>query len=89
MNTRQDDRSLHEGDGLSGSAVELRNRRAQLVLHGSLIIVVAANVEPPLVMLGGRLTARLHNSPIIAAWFDRTLGPLLIALAARLAWHER
>ncbi len=62
---------------------------AQLLLHGALIIVVAAVIEPPLVMLGGRLTTRLRESPRIAAWLDRALGTLLIGLAARLAYLER
>jgi len=62
---------------------------AQLLLHGTLIIVVAAVIEPPLVMLGGRLTARLRESPRVAVWLDRALGTLLIGLAARLAYLER
>ena len=62
---------------------------AQLLLHGTLIIVVAAVIEPPLVMLGGRLTTRLRDSPKIAVWLDRTLGALLIGLAARLVYLER
>ena len=62
---------------------------AQLFLHGTLIIVVAAVIEPPLVMLGGRLTAKLRDSPRVAVWLDRTLGTLLIGLAARLAYLER
>ena len=62
---------------------------AQLLLHGTLIIVVAAVIEPPLVLLGGRLTARLRESPRITVWLDRALGTLLIGLAARLAYIER
>jgi len=62
---------------------------SQLLLHGTLIIVVAAAIEPPLVMLGGHLTTKLRESPRIAVWLDRTLGTLLIGLAARLAYIER
>ncbi len=58
---------------------------AQLLLHGVLIIVVAAAIEPPLVLLGSTLTTRLRSSPDLAKALDRTLGALLIALAARLA----
>ncbi len=62
---------------------------AQLLLHGTLIIVVAAFVEPPLIFLGGRITDGLRRNPRIAAWLDRTLGALLIGLAVRLATIER
>lgn len=62
---------------------------AQLLLHGTLIIVVAAVVEPPLVFLGGRLTTKLRESRNVAKWLDRTLGALLIGLAARLAYVDK
>lgn len=62
---------------------------AQLFLHGSLIIVVAAFIEPPLVILGDRLTHRLSDNPRIALWLDRGLGSLFIALGIRLALSER
>lgn len=61
----------------------------QLLLHGVLIIVVAAVIEPPLVLIGGRLTERLRNSPKTAKWLDRALGALLIALAGRLLMLHR
>lgn len=61
----------------------------QLLAHGVLIIVVAAVVEPPLVLLGDRLTRRLRESRRLALWLDRTLGSLLIALGVRLALSER
>jgi len=62
---------------------------AQLFLHGSLIIVVAAFIEPPLVLLGARLTRYLSNNSQVAAWFDRGLGALFIGLGARLAFSEQ
>jgi len=62
---------------------------AQLFLHGSLIIVVAAFIEPPLVILGAKLTGYLGQNPQIAAWMDRSLGTLFIALGVRLALSER
>ncbi|MFD0916559.1 LysE family translocator [Pseudahrensia aquimaris] len=62
---------------------------SQLLLHGVLIIAVAAVIEPPLVMVGGRFTERLRNSPQIAKWLDRALGALLIALAGRLMTLQR
>lgn len=61
----------------------------QLLVHGSLVIVVAALIEPPLVLLGARITGTLRASPAFARWLDRALGTLLIGLAARLAVIER
>lgn len=61
----------------------------QLLLHGILIIVVAAIVEPPLVLLGDRITRKLRSSNRLALWLDRTLGALFIGLAARLAFVQR
>ncbi len=62
---------------------------AQLFLHGSLIIVVAALIEPPLVILGARLTKYLNNNSHVATWMDRGLGALFIGLGVRLALSER
>ncbi len=62
---------------------------AQLFLHGFLIIVVAAFIEPPLVILGARLTGYLSRNPYVAAWMDRGLGALFIGLGIRLALSER
>ena len=62
---------------------------AQLFLHGSLIIMVAAFIEPPLVLLGAKLTHRLKENPHIAMWLDRGLGSLFIVLGVRLAFSER
>lgn len=58
---------------------------AQLMLHGTLIIAVAALIEPPLVLLGDRLTARLRTDRRLARWLDRMLGAMLIGLGAKLA----
>ncbi len=62
---------------------------AQLFLHGSLIIVVAAAIEPPLVILGDRLTTALRNNKRFGMWLDRSLGAIFIALGVRLALEER
>ncbi len=62
---------------------------AQLFLHGFMIIVVAGFIEPPLVLLGEKLTTRLRNSPSIGLWMDRTLGGIFVALGIRLALEER
>ncbi|MFD1624050.1 LysE family translocator [Azospirillum griseum] len=62
---------------------------AQILLHGVLVIAVAVVVEPPLVLLGDRITARLRGNQRLAQWLDRTLGALLIGLGLRLAVTER
>ncbi len=62
---------------------------AQLFLHGFLIIVVAAFIEPPLVLAGEKLTSRLRNNPRIGLWMDRSLGAIFVALGIRLALEDR
>ena len=62
---------------------------AQLFLHGALIIVVAAFIEPPLVIPGSKLTRYLGQNPNVAAWMDRGLGTLFSGLETRLALSER
>jgi threonine/homoserine/homoserine lactone efflux protein len=62
---------------------------AQLLLHGSLIIVVAAFIEPPLILLGGRLTEALRRNRSVGLWLDRGLGALFVALGMRLAISAR
>lgn len=62
---------------------------AQLFLHGSLIIAVAALIEPPLVMIGSNLIARLKGNEKVGLWMDRSLGALLITLGIRLVLGEQ
>ena len=62
---------------------------AQLFLHGCLIILVAALIEPPLVLAGNKLTSKLRNNPRIGLWMDRSLGAIFIALGIRLALEDR
>jgi threonine/homoserine/homoserine lactone efflux protein len=62
---------------------------AQLMLHGGLIIAVAAFIEPPLILLGGRLADALRNNQRIGLWLDRGLGTLFVALGVRLALSSR
>jgi threonine/homoserine/homoserine lactone efflux protein len=62
---------------------------AQVCLHGFLLICVSAFVEPPLVLVGERLTARLRNNPRLGQWIDRSVGVLFIALGMRLALETR
>ncbi len=62
---------------------------AQLFLHGTLIIVVAAFIEPPLILAGDKLTSSLRNNPRFGLWLDRSLGEIFIGLGLRLALDER
>jgi len=62
---------------------------AQLFLHGSLIIFVAAVIEPPLVLLGEKLTTKLRNSDRFGLWLNRSLGSIFIALGVRLALEKQ
>ena len=58
---------------------------AQLFLHGTLIIVVAAFIEPPVVLAGSQLGAFLRENRRVGLWMDRGLGALFVVLGARLA----
>ena len=62
---------------------------AQLFLHGFLIIVVAAFVEPPLILVGGRITRCLNRSTRVSQWMNRGLGALFIGLGIKLATTDR
>jgi len=62
---------------------------AQFLLHGLLIIVVAAVIEPPLILAGDRMVTRLRESTRFRMWLDRRLGSLLILLGIKLAVSER
>jgi threonine/homoserine/homoserine lactone efflux protein len=61
----------------------------QLAVHGGLIIVVAAFIEPPLILAGGRLADFLKKNERIGLWLDRGLGALFLALGVRLALTTR
>ena len=62
---------------------------AQLFLHGSLIIVVAAFIEPALVLAGARLGSFLKKNRQVGLWMDRGLGALFVALGVKLATSSR
>ncbi len=65
------------------------NANAQLFLHGLLIIGVAGFIEPPLVILGGKLSEYLSRDERVSRWLDRGLGALFIGLGIRLAVSAR
>ncbi len=58
---------------------------AQLFFHGILIIVVAGFVEPPLILIGGKLSAYFSKNTNVSCWMDRGLGVLFIGLGIKLA----
>ena len=58
---------------------------SQLFLHGSLIIVVAAFIEIPMILISGKLITYLNKNERVSLWLDRTLGSLLILLGLKLA----
>ncbi len=60
----------------------------QLFIHGSLIIVAAGFVEPPLVLAGAGLAGKLKKNEKIGQWLERSLGALFIFLGIRLAVGE-
>ncbi len=62
---------------------------AQLFLHGVLIIVVAAFIEPPLILIGGKLTAYFGANRHVSRWMDRGLGVLFVWLGVKLATSDR
>jgi len=62
---------------------------AQLFLHGTLIIVVAAFIEPVFLLAGDRLIKRLDQNPRLGRWIDRSLGAFFIAIGIKLALSDR
>ncbi len=61
----------------------------QLFLHGILVIVVAAMVDPWVVFLGGKLQAVLHSNTGFSLWSNKFLGGVFVTLGLRLAFLER
>ncbi|NJB69130.1 threonine/homoserine/homoserine lactone efflux protein [Desulfobaculum xiamenense] len=62
---------------------------AQLALHGVLLIASSVFVEPPLVLLGDRISNGLRGNVRFRQWLDRGLGAFLILIGLRLAVSER
>ena len=61
---------------------------AQLFLHGFLIIVVAGFIEPPLVLMGNKLSNYLKSHTTISSWIDKGFGALLVGLGIELAVND-
>jgi RhtB (resistance to homoserine/threonine) family protein len=68
---------------------ELGHTTLQLLGLGMLVIVVAILVELALVLAASQATGLLRRRPAIAAWLERGMGSLLVALGLRLALSEK
>jgi threonine/homoserine/homoserine lactone efflux protein len=62
---------------------------AQLFLHGFLILVVGAFIEPLIIVLGVKLSNRIDQNSRVIAWMERSLGALFIGLGIRIALREQ
>lgn len=62
---------------------------AQLFLHGCLIIIIAAFIDPFLVMIGSRLGTFFKKKQKVALWANRALGGVFVTLGVRLASSAR
>jgi threonine/homoserine/homoserine lactone efflux protein len=62
---------------------------AQLFLHGFLILVVGAFIEPLIILLGAKLSTRISQNSRVIAWMERSLGALFIGLGIRIALSEQ
>ena len=57
----------------------------QLLLHGTLIVVVGFLLQPPLILMGSRIASTLRGNQNLRLWSDRCLGALYFTLGIRLA----
>lgn len=62
---------------------------AQLLLHGLLLIAVAAVIEPAYILITAVAARRFRVARGTARWLDRGLGALFIGLGLRLAALHR
>ena len=62
---------------------------AQLFMHGTLVVLVAAFIEPPMILISSRLTDYYRNNERFSRWMQRSIGTLFVALGVRLAIIER
>ena len=57
----------------------------QLLLHGTLLVVVGLLLQTPLILMGSRIASSLRGNQSLRTWFDRCLGALFFTLGIRLA----
>lgn len=60
----------------------------QLLLHGTLLVIVGLFLQTPLILMGSRIAVALKGNKNIQTWFDRCLGAVFFALGIRLAISE-
>ncbi|RKZ71217.1 MAG: LysE family translocator [Gammaproteobacteria bacterium] len=65
------------------------NQSLQLVVLGTLVIVVAIIVETVFVLAASRTTTFFRQHPKASVWLDRLLGSILVALGVRLAISDQ
>ncbi len=58
---------------------------AQIFLHGILLVICAAFIEPIVVFTGSKISAALRTNTNLGLWMDRSLGFLFVMLGIRLA----
>jgi threonine/homoserine/homoserine lactone efflux protein len=57
----------------------------QLLLHGTLLVVVGLLLQSPLILMGSRIASTLRDNQYLRTWLDRCLGALFFTLGIRLA----
>ena len=62
---------------------------AQLFLHGFLILLVGAFIEPLILVLGAIMSNRISQNSRVVAWMEKSLGTLFVGLGIRIALSER
>lgn len=62
---------------------------AQLFLHGFLILVVGAFIEPLVIILGASVMSHLKQQAGVLVWLERGLGAVFIGLGVRIALTEK
>ncbi len=57
----------------------------QLLLHGTLLVLIGLLLQSPLILVASRVTVLLSGNQGLRAWLDRCLGALFFTLGIRLA----
>ena len=57
----------------------------QLLLHGTLLVVVGLLLQSPLIIMGSRIASTMRENQNLRTWLDRCLGAMFITLGIRLA----
>ena len=60
----------------------------QLLLHGTLLVLVGLLLQSPLILMGSRIASTLRGNKNLRTWLDRCLGALFFTLGIRLAMSK-